>query len=209
MDLELFPDYLASIKALRERYRGQIDIYLGVEAEYYPEYHNWLLQQQSEQGMDYLILGSHFDRPDEELYFGSLTTAQQFRRYANHTIKGLQTGAFKALAHPELFMLHTKKFDRDCEMVSRDIIQAAKALDIPLEYNLSGLYPISWRSGLGYPNRDFWEIAAREGAKAIIGLDAHDPARFRDTDKYDAAVQLMDDLGIHRVTTLIDKASKN
>lgn len=202
MDLSLFPDYLSSVRALREKYKGRIQIFLGLEAEYYPEFLPWLLEQKEQQGLDYLILGSHFDRPDEELYFGGLRTAQEYYRYARHTVKGMESGAFQALAHPELFMLHAEKFDKDCESVSRDLIQAAKALNLPLEYNLSGLYPISWRSGLGYPNPDFWEIAAREGATAIIGLDAHDPQRFLDTDKYDGAVRFLDSLGIRRIDTL-------
>lgn len=203
MDLPLFPDYLQSVRNLKKRFEGKIDLYLGLEAEYYPEYHSWLLEQKEEQGLDFLILGSHFDRPDEELYFGSLTTAKQYRRYAEHTIKGLETGAFSALAHPELFMLHAQRFDRDCEKASLDLIRAARDLNIPLEYNLSGLYPISWRSGLGYPNPGFWELAAGEGATAIIGLDAHDPARYNDTDKYDSAIFYLKSLGIKRVDTLI------
>lgn len=202
MDLSLFPDYLNSIRALREKYKGQIEILIGLETEYYPEHHSWLLEQVREQGLDFLILGSHFDRPDEELYFGGLRTAQEYHRYAKHTIKGMESGAFQALAHPELFMLHAERFDKDCESVSRDLIQAARALDLPLEYNLSGLYPISWRNGLGYPNPDFWKIAAQEGATAIIGLDAHDPRRLQDTDKYDEAVRFLDGLGIKRVDAL-------
>ena len=207
MDLSLFPDYLSSIRALKEKYKGQIEIYIGLEAEYYPEHHSWLLEQKEKQGLDFLILGSHFDRPDEELYFGGIRTAQEYYRYAKHTIKGMESGAFQVLAHPELFMLHTETFDKDCEAVSRDLIQAAKALNMPLEYNLSGFYPISWRSGLGYPNPDFWKIAAQEGVTAIIGLDAHDPKRFQDTDKYDTAVRFLNSLGVKRIETLKTKAS--
>ena len=126
MDLELFPEYLASIKALRERYRGQIDIYLGVEAEYYPQYHNWLKEQRDSGTLDYVILGSHFDEPNEPLYFGSNLSKKELYRYANHTIKGMQTGLFCALAHPELFMISLNKFDEDCLAISRDIVRAAK-----------------------------------------------------------------------------------
>lgn len=209
MDLPLFPDYLSSIRGLQDKYKNQIVIHLGLEAEYYPEFHSWLLDQKAEQGLQYLLLGSHFDRPDEELYFGSLSRAQQYHRYAKHTIAGLQTGDFAALAHPELFMMLTQRFDRDCELVSRDLIQAAVSCNIPLEYNLSGLYPISWRNGLGYPNPDFWHIAAQEGATAIIGLDAHDPNRFLDTDKYDEAIKFLDSLGIKRVDTLINSQQED
>ena len=34
------------------------------------------------------------------------------------------------------------RFDKDCQQASLELIRAAKALDIPLEYNLAGLTPI-------------------------------------------------------------------
>ena len=203
MRLDEFPAYLASARKLREKYKGQIQMFIGLESEYYPAYSAWLSEQKEAQGLDFLILGSHYDRPDEELYFGGITQAHQLYRYARHTILGLRSGLYCCLAHPDLFMLNYPEFDEDCATISRDIAQAARDLNIPLEYNLSGLYPQSWRRGEGYPARGFWEIAAREGASAIIGLDAHDPGRYADTPLYDRAVRDLDALGMKRVESLI------
>jgi len=203
MHVTEFPDYLRSCQSLRENYAGEIEVFIGLEAEYYKPYHPWLLDLVQTHQLDYLILGSHYDDPIEDVYFGAIKSPRLLRRYTDHTIAGMRTGHFCALAHPELFMIGYPRFDADCKAASRDIIQAAIQLNLPLEYNLAGLYPQSWRTGPGYPTPGFWEIAAQEGATAIIGLDAHDPARYADTEVYDNAVQHLKDLGIKRIDSLV------
>lgn len=203
MPLSQFPDYRRSVHALRERYSGQIEIFFGLEAEFYPGWHGWLKDLKEKNSLDYLILGSHFDNPYERDYFGGITSPDQIHRYTRHTIKAMQTGLFSCLAHPDLFMMSYAAFDEDCAAASRDICQAARDLDIPLEYNLSGFYPQSWRKGVGYPAPGFWQIAAQEGASAILGLDAHNPQRYADTAVYDKAAMDLDAMGIPLVHSLI------
>ncbi|NLX83740.1 MAG: histidinol-phosphatase [Clostridiales bacterium] len=209
MHVTEFPDYLASSRGLKAQYADQLDIFIGLEAEYYPQYHSWLIAQKEQEQLDFLILGSHYDDPVEQNYFGGITTPDMVRRYVRHTISGLETGDFCALAHPELFMISYPRFDKHCQAACRELIRAAKALQIPLEYNLSGLYTQPWRRGPGYPTPGFWEMVAEEGAKAIIGLDAHDPARYDDTHVYDQAVSDLTRMGIPLVKSLVPCARKH
>ena len=205
MLLTQFPSYLASVRGLRAAFSGQIEILLGLEAEFYPEYLGWLAETKEKEGLDYLLLGSHYDSPMESLYFGAISGKEDITRYVRHTVKGMRSGVYDALAHPELFMMNYPAFDDACEKASRDICVAARELDLPLEYNLSGFYPQSWRNGAGYPAPGFWEIAAQEGCTAIIGLDAHDPRRYEDTGVYDRAVEYLAALGIKRIDRLKPK----
>lgn len=202
MRLDEYEGYLASVRSLRSQYQGQIAIKIGLEAEFYPEYAGWLAEQRASGELDFLLLGSHFDRPDEELYFGYASQPAEIHRYAKHTIRGMESGLYCCLAHPDLFMMNYPAWDSDCAAVSRDIAQAAKANNIPLEYNLSGLYPQSWRRGVGYPASKFWQIAAQEGATALISLDAHDPDRYADTHLYDQAILDLQALGMRRIDSL-------
>lgn len=208
MPLSQFPDYRKSVHALREKYSGQIEVFFGLEAEFYPGWHGWLIDLKEKNSLDYLILGSHFDNPFERDYFGGITSPDQIHRYARHTVKAMQTRLFACLAHPDLFMMSYAAFDADCAAASREICQAARDLDIPLEYNLSGFYPQSWRKGVGYPAPVFWQIAAQEGASAILGLDAHSPQRYADTAVYDKAAMDLDAMGITLVHSLIPKRAQ-
>lgn len=53
---EELPDYVDSIRALREKYREQIDIKIGLECEYFPDYIPWLKEQIK--NINWIILSS-------------------------------------------------------------------------------------------------------------------------------------------------------
>ena len=91
MRIDQYQDYLGSVRELRERYQDQISIHLGVEAEYYERYQGWLAGQLSSGTLEYLILGSHYDLPEESFYFGEANTPALLRRYAEHTIRGMES----------------------------------------------------------------------------------------------------------------------
>ena len=53
-------DYSTTVLRLREKYRDQIDIHLGVECEYYPKHFSETLELLRRNQVEYLILGQHF-----------------------------------------------------------------------------------------------------------------------------------------------------
>lgn len=56
MKLDEFADYKDSVLYLKDRYKKQIEIRFGLEAEYFPKYMDWLLDFCIENEIDYLIL---------------------------------------------------------------------------------------------------------------------------------------------------------
>ena len=214
MRLDQFEDYRQTVLALREQYRGQIEIPLGLECEAFPEYFEWLRDFRA-QYLDYVILGNHYDATDEGdhrllypaggFYFGRCTRPDTVRRYAERTIAGMRTGLYDCLAHPDLFLHTYPRFDADCRAVSRDLCQAANALKLPLEFNLLGyLRQAQDRAEgfIGYTSPEFWEIAATEGCTAIIGLDGHSPEIIARRDLWVEARRILDDLGMKVLTRL-------
>ena len=196
MRLDQFQGYLDTVSDLRTRYAGQIRIPVGLECEAFPRYMGWLRDIKA-QHLDYLILGNHYDLTDEGahdvfsdaggFYFGRSTEPEQIRRYGKRTLAGMETGLFDCVAHPDLFCHTYRRFDADCAAVSRDICQAAEALDLPLEYNLLGIqYHARMQEAglLGYPCPRFWEIAAQYKIKAIVGFDAHRRDHLERTDLF-------------------------
>lgn len=206
MRLSEFDGYQRTVNDLRERYAGQLEILLGLECEAFPEHFEWLRDFKAVH-LDYVLLGNHYDYSDEigGFYFGSATRPEHMIRYCERTVAGMATGIYDCVAHPDLFLHTYPRFDADCRAVSRDLCQAARELDIPLEFNLLGFSRVEaefergWQS---YPNPDFWQIAAETGCKAIIGFDAHDPSALLNLKLYRRAREALDMLDMQIVDRL-------
>lgn len=201
MDASELPGYVSSLRALREAYRGRMDIRIGLECEYFPPYMGWLREKIDEFALDYVILGSHF-RVDERSgrFIGWPNDIGGARDYVRHAVAGMETGLYAYLAHPELFLKWQPEWNDDIADACRELCRAARALDVPVEYNLEGVRSLrlGHQPGVGYPNRRFWEIAAEEGCAAVIGCDAHMPESLSDDADFEAARHLLEDeLGMH------------
>lgn len=214
MRLSQLQGYLDTVRGLGARFGDRLKIPVGLECEAFPAYFGWLSELKS-QTLDYILLGNHYDLTDEGdqnrlsdrggFYFGRCTQGTQVRRYADRLIAGMRTGLFDIVVHPDLFCHVYERFDADCAAASRDIRDAAVALNIPLEYNLLGLQYHTRafeRDKLGYPCAAFWEIAAQRPVKAIIGYDAHDPSHLMRRDLYDGALAFLQSLGIETLPCL-------
>lgn len=197
-------EYATSIRALKEKYKHRIRIKTGLECEYFEAYIPWLKEVIRKEKLDYLLFGNHFYSTDEQdLYFGhNTTTPEILEMYEESTLKGLESGLFCCLAHPDLFGRSYPVFDIHCERVSRNICRKAAQLRIPLEYNLSGFAACKGGKSAGYPHPRFWEIAANEGCTAIIGVDAHSCRELEDREKYRQALQFLENISIKRTDTI-------
>ena len=206
MTCDQLPDYIASLRGLRQKYRGQIDLRIGVEAEWFPRYSDWLPRMR-EAGVEYFILGQHqVDTEEENPYVGSewALDDDHVRRYADSCAEALRTGWYSYVCHPDLFMRHRRadSFDAACEAAADTICQAALEAGVPLEYNLLGL-SLQNGDGTGYPNPAFWQYAAKWGNKAILGVDAHRPMALEDTALWDRGAEELKALGYERVEGLV------
>lgn len=203
MPLSQFDDYYTSIASLREKYKDQISIKIGLECEYFPKYMDWLKQFVVEKKLDYIIFGNHYYKTDEKrVYFGTACENEEYLiRYVDEAIAGMETGLYSYLCHPDLFMRGRRVFDDVAKRESIRLCEAAKKLNIPLEYNLAGAAYNDIMHTMQYPHEEFWKIVAEVGNTAIIGVDAHEPAAM-ETDRYrDEGLKRLQELGIH----IIDK----
>lgn len=169
---EQLEDYVQTAQSLKKQYASQIDIYVGLEAEYYPQSFSGLMEHLQDYPIDYLILGQHYIGEEiGQVYLGAHPTADPayLEAYCNQCIDGLYTGVFSCFAHPDVlgFLGEAKVYQQHM----RRLCRAAKECNIPLEINFQGL-----RRGRHYPNLLFWETAAEEGCSAVLGCDAHKPA---------------------------------
>ena len=189
--------YCDSVKALREKYKDKINIKLGLECEYFPKYLPWLKEKIREHKIDYLICGHHFctDEPGN-IYNGSITDSKGLEDYKNDILEALDSGIFSYIAHPDIFMRGYPVFDEKCEEVTRAIIEKAKETNTPLEYNLLGLKHGINDGKPGYPHPSFWKIAGEYKPPVVIGVDAHVPEAYGESDIYRTAVELLSSYGL-------------
>lgn len=178
--LENLDAYISDMRRLKEKYRGQIEIRIGLECEYFPRYFDWLKTVKPR--LDYLLLGVHCADHDEHLhhYYARSTKETQVEEYLRCTLAGMESGLFAYLAHPDLCLANYPRYDAAAEHMVHSICRRAKELDMPLEYNLYGIdkQRRGRHKGLCYPCKLFWEAAADHGCKAVIGVDAHRPEHF-------------------------------
>lgn len=204
MELSQFDEYYKSIASLREKYKDQISIKIGMESEYFPEYMDWLAAFVKEKKIDYLILGNHFDGSDEDgCYYGwGCNDDHNLVKYVDDAIAGLETGLFAYLAHPDLFMRGRKQFDDLAREQSLRLCRYCKEHNIPLEFNLEGMMVNEKYNKEGYPHPAFWTIAASVGNCAIIGVDAHSN-RSLESDYYrNQAIAYLKALNIEIINTI-------
>ncbi len=196
--------YCDSVKALREKYKDKISIKLGLECEYFPKYFPWLKEKTEEYGIDYLICGHHFctDEPGR-LYNGNITAHGELEEYKKDILDALDSRMFSYIAHPDIFMKSYPAPDEKSREVCRAIVEKAVETDTPLEYNLLGVKYSAQAGRPCYPHPDFWKIAGEYGAKAVIGIDAHKPEAYSETDFYEKEKARLISYGV----TLTDKIS--
>lgn len=194
---ELLSDYTESVNSLKKEYKDDIEIYLGLETEYYPELFPEYLEFIKPYGIEYLLFSQHFCDTDQYgTYAARITDKNEGKRYCDQCIEAMETGLFSCAAHPDLF-----GFPRDSEEFvdyCRRFCRAAKAADMPLEINLQGL-----SLGRHYPCREFFAVAAEIGNEVILGRDAHSPDAFFDKETEEKALDMARELGLN-ITEKID-----
>ena len=190
-------EYVASLCALREEFRGQIDLHIGFETEYFPALFDDLLRMLEPYDYEYLILGQHFlNNEIGGRYTGlAFDSAPTLAALVDQCSEALNTGAFSCFAHPDLFHFTGEETAYRASM--RRLCREAKACGVPLEFNLLG-----YGTGRNYPTPAFWEEAAVVGNPVIIGWDAHSPAWLAQPELEAKAIAFLDSLGLCRVDTL-------
>lgn len=190
--------YVNTLLALREEYKNDIDIRIGLEVEYYPRYFDRLIDLLAPYPIDYLLLGQHFIENEHNAPYSGARTEDEdiLRRYVDQTSEAMRTGMFTYFAHPdlcdyvgdeEIYRFHMKRL---CE--------TAKECRVPLEINLLGVW-----NGRRYPCDRFFRIAGEVGCDVVLGVDAHQPERILEEDVLERALAMAKRCGV-RLTDHIE-----
>ncbi len=189
--------YTASIRQLQDAYKEQIEIRLGVEAEFYPDLFQDTLSLLQDNGIEYMLLGQHWigNEYGEIPIVRPTDDKDRLVQYCRQVCQAMETGKFSYLAHPDVidFIGSSKIYEENMRCICR----TAKACQIPLELNLLGI-----RCKRHYPKADFWRLAGEEDCPVILGIDAHDPKDILDFAAETAALDMAKHYGLNLLSTI-------
>ena len=185
MGMEELPGYLGAVRQARRAEEGRrdrpLDILLGLECEWSPDYDTYLRDELlGEAGVDYLVSGTHFYLQDggwEDA--AAIVSAPGLAAYARHLERSLESGLFSFVAHPDLFCMGYLAWDGNAQACARDVLAAAAASGLPVEINGYGMRKpkVPGRGGarFPYPHESFWDLARDYDIRVILSSDAHRP----------------------------------
>lgn len=189
-------EYFNEISNLREKYRGKIDIKIGFECEYYAMHFDRMLKMARDVGIEYMILGQHFDLPEnlpESTYVANPDDSEErLSRYTDAVVEGIKSGMFTYVCHPDV--LNFTGGDGIYKKKARTICQASRECGVPLEINFLGM-----RKSKNYPRELFWQVASEEGAPVVFGFDAHTVLDAYDSDSLQKAEYLVKKYGLNYI----------
>lgn len=197
--------YTNDVKELQGK-DSALTVMLGAECEVLKEekslYEDEMLGQL---GYDYLIMGIHFVNDEMgEHYIGRYDGMRKYlRKYVDLYNWGLSTGLFLFGAHPDLFAASFPVWDDDAKAASKDIIQCAKDLNMPLELNDYAFRKKPIGNRRPYSVDEFWEMALAYDVPICTNSDAHRPEDIVAKGSY----ELAEKLGIKFVNWDIDGKS--
>lgn len=179
------PKYKAEITALKEKYKGQIEIFCGIEQEFF--------STDSYEGFDYLIGSVHyldcggkilgFDRglSETEEYIKNNFGGDGFafaKQYFNTVCRLTEKGPFQIIGHFDLLTKNNEK-GKFLDTESREYLnlgyEAISALKgkIPFFEVNTGAISRGYRTA-PYPQFEFIKEIKNQGFGALITSDCHD-----------------------------------
>ncbi|CAM4222436.1 histidinol-phosphatase [Lederbergia lenta] len=178
-----FDHYISEVLKLKEEYKGKIDVLLGVESDFFPEYIHIYREQYKKYAFDYIIGSVHqvngisiFNKNHWE----NLSVSEKIETkesYYTLIAESAKSGLFQILGHIDALKAFYPSFSSvQTDAVDR-ALQVIGECNVAIEINTSGKMK---DCGGWYPADDILERALRYGVKVTFGSDAHDPERVGD-----------------------------
>lgn len=208
MNFNTLPYYVAELKEHQKTYKDNIQLHIGLEIEYLDAYASYYPLLLSDYGIEYFIMGQHFFiGPDKKCYnlYDNSFPSEYLVKHAKDMIKGMETGYFKYIAHPDLMFIRDYGMDNDCKKAITTLVEGAANDHHILELNANGFrrgkQTYSDGNRYPYPVDAFWKEVAKTDIPVIIGSDSHSPSIICD-EHTDYAKEYALKLGLNLIDSL-------
>ncbi|MDP1512136.1 histidinol-phosphatase HisJ [Paenibacillus sp. CMAA1739] len=185
MPMDELPRYVEECLDLKERYKGQIDIRVGLEGDYIEGWEREIESIIHAYPWDYVIGSVHFlgewDVTDfrQVHHWEGKNVLEVYRSYYDAVSKAAATGLYDIMGHLDVikrFGYHPKpEEEEELRELERSALSAVARSGRAMELNASGL---SKPCAEMFPSRRMLEEAFTLGIPLTIGSDAHDPAKL-------------------------------
>lgn len=207
MPLEELPRYVEECLELKERYKGQIELRLGLEADYIEGYEERIRVILEPYPWDYLIGSVHFlgewDITDHRQVHGwkGKDSLEVYRQYYQAVRQSAASRIYDIIGHMDVIKRFgygpdTEEGRAEVRELERGALRQIAEAGIAMELNASGL---SKPCAEMFPSRRVLEEAFRLGIPLTLGSDAHDPLKLGEG--LAEARQLLWDVGFREVVT--------
>ena len=187
-------EYFESMALLKEKYKEEIDIKIALEVEDYEYYYPFYKQLIEEKHVDYLVFGNHGtmdmngkSRLQEYSYLRSeLKGNEKFLdMYYNSLVRAINSGCFKYIAHPDVYMRGYQIWDDKAIALAHKIAKLLQDNNLYAEVNAQGFRSTSFMEYNNerihtYPFYEFFKILKQYNIKFVVGADAHSPEALAD-----------------------------
>lgn len=179
MGEDQFDDYVAEAEALRQEFRGQIPVRLGLEADYAEGHEEtlaaWLGRARWDLvlGSVHRVAGDWIDAPNSAARFEKEGTEALYAEYYRLLAKAARTRLFDVLTHFDLPKKHGHRPRQPLEDAEEEAIAAARESGCAVEISSAGL-----RKPVGelYPEPRLLSKLVAAGVPVTFSSDAHAPA---------------------------------
>lgn len=185
MPMEELPRYVEECLELKERFKGQIDIRVGLEGDYIEGWEREIEDIITAYPWDYVIGSVHFlgewDVTDfrQVHHWEGKNVLEVYRTYYDAVSKAAATGLYDIMGHLDVikrFGYHPKPEEmEELRELERSALSAVARSGRVMELNASGL---SKPCAEMFPSRRMLEEAFSLGIPLTVGSDAHDPAKL-------------------------------
>ena len=202
MRADQFPEYVELVARARDEWAGEVDVLLGLEADYFEGHESWLERQLSETDFHYVLGSVHPQLVEFKQRYWVEDSISVQRTYFQLLAQAAETKLFDSLAHPDLIKNQVAT-DWDPNRIMSDICRALDRIadtGVAMELNTSGLNKMIPEMN-PFPKM-LVEMHTR-GIAVVIGADAHEPRRA--ADNFETAMDLLAECGYSQVSYFVNR----
>ena len=194
-----FAPYVAEARALQAAHAGDLEVLVGVEADYVEGGVEAYRAELARHPLDYVLGSVHYVDGrhvyDRTRFERGLDVAAFARRYLELVREAAASGLFDVLAHVDAGKGRAPTPWPDVNDEVDRTVEAIAAAGVAVEVNTSGLR----KCGEPFPSDPFLRQLVDAGVPITFGSDAHDPGEVRYG--WDEVVRRLRALGVTRLAT--------